>query len=171
MRSLNCYDSGPHQDDRHGDKPIMLRSLKQLLNELVSSPEELVSPLEIEILAGALFVQLAGIDHKVDESETSAIKTLLITTFSLDAATIDDIMQETTLEVEKSTSLFEFTSRINRTCSHEQKYQIVRGLWEIAYADGHLDKYEEHFVRRAAELLYVPHHDFIRAKLEAQPKR
>ncbi|MBU2040206.1 MAG: TerB family tellurite resistance protein, partial [Gammaproteobacteria bacterium] len=28
--------------------------------------------------------------------------------------------------------------------------------------------YEEHIIRRIAELLYVPHSEFIRAKLEAR---
>ena len=28
-----------------------------------------------------------------------------------------------------------------------------------------LDKYEEHLIRRVAELIYVPHEEYIRAKL------
>jgi uncharacterized tellurite resistance protein B-like protein len=35
----------------------------------------------------------------------------------------------------------------------------------VAYADGDLDKYEEHLIRRVAELIYVPHEEYIRAKL------
>ncbi len=38
-------------------------------------------------------------------------------------------------------------------------------MWRVAYADGHLDKYEEHLIRQVAELTYVPHQDYIRAKL------
>ena len=37
-------------------------------------------------------------------------------------------------------------------------------MWQIAYADGELDKYEEYIIRRVSELIYVAHNDFIRAK-------
>ncbi|MEC8444130.1 MAG: TerB family tellurite resistance protein, partial [Pseudomonadota bacterium] len=33
---------------------------------------------------------------------------------------------------------------------------------------GNLDKYEEHIIRRIAELLYLPHSEFIRTKLLAR---
>ena len=65
-------------------------------------------------------------------------------------------MNQAKSRADASTSLFEFTSVLNQGCTPEQKVQIVRELWKVAYADGQLDRYEEHFVRRAAELLYVP---------------
>jgi uncharacterized tellurite resistance protein B-like protein len=44
----------------------------------------------------------------------------------------------------------------------------VEQLWLIAYADGVIDKYEEAAIRKASELLYVSHSDFIRAKFAAE---
>ena len=41
-------------------------------------------------------------------------------------------------------------------------------LWDVAYADGRLHKYEEHLVRRIADLIHVPHRTFIRAKHKAK---
>ncbi len=41
-------------------------------------------------------------------------------------------------------------------------------MWQIAYADGQLDKYEEYMIRRVTELTYVSHSDFIRAKQQAK---
>ena len=35
-------------------------------------------------------------------------------------------------------------------------------------ADGKLGKYEEHLVRQVADLIYVPHQDYIRSKLAAK---
>ena len=43
-------------------------------------------------------------------------------------------------------------------------------LWEVVYADGKLDSWEEHLVRRIADLLYVTHTEFIRYKLIAENK-
>lgn len=147
----------------------MLRSLKQLFTELVASPAQPIDPRELEIISAALLVQLAGIDQHVDASELDSIRAHLNAVFHLRAAQIDEVMNQAKSRADASTSLFEFTSVLNQGCTPEQKVQIVRELWKVAYADGQLDRYEEHFVRRAAELLYVPHQDFIRMKLDVQP--
>jgi uncharacterized tellurite resistance protein B-like protein len=46
--------------------------------------------------------------------------------------------------------------------------EIIERLWQIAFADNHLDKHEEHLVRKVADLLHVPHRDFIAAKKRAR---
>ncbi len=144
----------------------MLQSLRKLLNgrNITSSEESVV--LNPQVLAGALFAQMAVVDHDLDDAETATIRSLLQITFSLAAESVDEVLAEAKLQAERSTSLYEFTSALNRSCTPQEKYQIILGLWQIAYADGRLDKYEEHFVRRAAELLHIHHTDFIRAKLE-----
>jgi len=37
-------------------------------------------------------------------------------------------------------------------------------MWQVAFADDNLDRYEEHLIRKVAELTYVSHQDFIRLK-------
>ena len=69
--------------------------------------------------------------------------------------------------MEEAVSLYEFTNRLNDELTPEDKTGIVEMLWRVAFADGRIDKYEEHLVRKAADLLYVPHRRFIRAKLKA----
>ena len=44
---------------------------------------------------------------------------------------------------------------------------LVKMLWDVAYADGQLDPYEEHTIRKLAERLHVPHREFIMTKHEA----
>jgi uncharacterized tellurite resistance protein B-like protein len=41
-------------------------------------------------------------------------------------------------------------------------------MWRVAHADLELDMYEDHLVRKIAELLYVPHTEFITAKHRAR---
>ena len=38
-------------------------------------------------------------------------------------------------------------------------------LWDIAYSDGRIDKYEDYTIRKISDLLYIKHSDFIKAKL------
>ncbi len=40
----------------------------------------------------------------------------------------------------------------------------MKAMWEMAYADGDLNKYEDHIIRKVADLIYVPHSEFIRTK-------
>ena len=42
---------------------------------------------------------------------------------------------------------------------------LIELLWQVAAADGEISKYEDHLIRKIAELIYVPHREFIRAKL------
>jgi len=43
-------------------------------------------------------------------------------------------------------------------------------MWQVAYADGHLDEMEEALIRKVATLIYVNHSDFIRTKLAVMPQ-
>jgi uncharacterized tellurite resistance protein B-like protein len=42
-------------------------------------------------------------------------------------------------------------------------------MWQVAFSDDHLDKYEEHLIRKVADLLYVSHSDLMRMKHQAKP--
>ncbi len=49
-----------------------------------------------------------------------------------------------------------------------QKLQIVEAMWQVAYADGHLQANEQHTLWRVADLLHVPHGAYINAKMRAK---
>jgi len=40
----------------------------------------------------------------------------------------------------------------------------------VVFADAEMEKYEEHLVRKLADLLYVPHSQFIATKLRVQAR-
>jgi uncharacterized tellurite resistance protein B-like protein len=42
-------------------------------------------------------------------------------------------------------------------------------MWKVAYADGSVDKYEAHIIRRISDLIHLPNSQFVRAKQEARP--
>ena len=68
-----------------------------------------------------------------------------------------------------SVSLHEFTSQLRAAPAPEQRADLVEWLWRVAWADERLGAHEEHLVRRIADLLAVPHSEFIRRKLAAKP--
>ena len=144
----------------------MLNQLKKIFGE--EAGDEGRSEEEIRLAAAARLVEVARADHQQDSAEEAAMAALLVNTLGIDPEAVDTLMKEARQKVEEATSLFEFTRLINEHYSIEEKRSLVQSMWQVAFADASLDKYEEHVIRRVAELIYLPHPDFIAAKLEAR---
>ncbi len=119
----------------------------------------------VQLATAALLFEMTRMDYKVRPEERQEVAALVKTEFGLSDEETRDLVSLAEERVRQSTSYFEFTSLLNREFTAEQKVKVIENLWRVAYADGDLDKYEEHLVRKIADLLYVPHRDFIAAKL------
>ena len=53
---------------------------------------------------------------------------------------------------------------LNDNLDAEEKIHVIELLWQVAFADAVLDKYEEYYIRKIADLLYISHKDYIRTK-------
>jgi uncharacterized tellurite resistance protein B-like protein len=52
--------------------------------------------------------------------------------------------------------------------TYDEKKNIIHTLWQIANSDQYIDQWEEHAIRKIADLLYIDHRDFIDAKIETK---
>jgi uncharacterized tellurite resistance protein B-like protein len=116
----------------------------------------------------ALMLEVAEADYQQQPEEKAMLVELARKSFDLNQADADELVELASKEYEASTDYFEFTRLINEHYSEQQKIELIENLWRIAYADNILDKYEEHVIRRIADLIYVSHKDFIAGKLRAQ---
>lgn len=123
----------------------------------------------LHLASAALLVELANADAQMDANEQEVLLRILETKLDLDKATLDNLWQLAHEEQRGATSLYQFTSLINEAYGHTEKVQLLQHMWEVAYADGRIDRYEEHLIRKVADLLYLTHGDFIRTKLAARP--
>ena len=151
----------------------MIRAFQRLFESTVATAARASAVEEREhgyhVATAALLVEMMRADYQVQPEEREAVLRAL-------AAAFDDLSPEDTRDLlaraeeraDDATSLYEFTQHINRRLDHEQKAHVVELLWRVAYADGDLDKYEEHLVRRIADLIHVPHSVFIRMKHKAR---
>ena len=149
----------------------MLAKLKSLLDSLVETPPGQSAQLstdELQLATAALLVEVATIDQKFDKTELDALTTVLATRFSLAKNDLSELIDSAKSTSSEASSLFQFTQLINRHCDEDAKYKLACELWTIAYADGVLDKHEEHIVRRIADLIHLRHSDFIRSKHEVR---
>ena len=116
----------------------------------------------------ALLLETSMADEILDESELMALKNTLQKDFQINENEIDELIDLAKENVEDSTSLYEFTRDINDNFDAAERVKLIESMWKIAYADGNIDKYEEHIIRKVSNLIYVAHSDFIKAKLSAK---
>lgn len=119
---------------------------------------------QLKLATAALMVEMMQQDDEVHENERSAIMYALQEKFDLSETETSDLVELAHEEARAATDYHQFTQLIAKQFSQAQKIKVIEYLWMIAYADGHLDRYEEHMVRRIADLIYVSHADFMQAK-------
>lgn len=121
----------------------------------------------LRLATAALLIETMYMDYEINDEERQAVLRAVRSKFGLTAEEGDALIQLAEGEARQAVDYHQFTSLINKGYSPEQKEKVIEYLWQVAYADGHLDKYEEHWVRKIADLLYVPHSAFIQAKHRA----
>lgn len=147
----------------------MIKALKQFFDDQLSQRED-DHPQEhaLQIAAAALLFEVSRSDHSVKPEERDKINWLVKEQFNLtdDEATI--LLDLAEQEVHDATSLYGFVSLINDNWSQQQRVELVEYMWRVAYSDQKLNDHEVHLMRKVQRLLYIPHKQFIGAKLKAK---
>lgn len=147
----------------------MLKALRDFFDEIFgSTPSRADDPHAIAVATAALLLEVARVDGGIGEQERDAVMAALRAKFGVtddEAARLSRLAQE---EAAQAADYYQFTSLINERFSPEQKARVIEVLWRVAYIDGKLDAYEEHFIRKIADLLYVPHAVYIATKLRVR---
>tara|TARA_B100001245_G_C22814163_1_gene391982 strand:+ start:207 stop:677 length:471 start_codon:yes stop_codon:yes gene_type:complete len=107
----------------------------------------------------SLFVEVAMVDNDFDVEEQSKILKLIESIFSLNQEKAKELLNRAEKEVKDSTQLFPMTTRIKKTFSYEQRVELVESLWQVVYADGKMDAYEDQLMRRIGDLISVSDRD------------
>lgn len=150
----------------------MLSKLASILKEAFTDEGGSVAANELlyhRAMAG-LLCEVAGADHQVDAREESAKVNMLMSLLELDETEATQLVDSAKADAKKSVSLYDYTDKL-RQLDQQQRYALIKAMWEVAYADGVLDPLEDSVIRKTAELLYLDHALFIKAKLEAGSDR
>ena len=111
-----------------------------------------------------LLIEVSKSDDDYDDLEKTKIIDLLEKQFSLNHDQIDTLMKMADKKNNEIVSLHELTANINKEYTYSEKKNVIKMLWDIAYSDGRIDKYEDYTIRKISDLLYIKHSDFIKAK-------
>ena len=146
----------------------MIKRIKDLLSNF-SNQEEVIEDDKISSLdkaCSALLIEVAYADKIFDESEINSLKESLKETYSIDEDIINELISDAKETVDESTSLYEYTRVVNDEFDYSDKLELLSRIWKLAFADGNLDKYEDHLIRKISDLIHISHSDFIKIKLD-----
>jgi uncharacterized tellurite resistance protein B-like protein len=144
--------------------------LKSFLDWFEKKPEETATETSnpTQRAAAALMVEVVMADNHFDDEEKAKLPALLKAHTGLTTQECLVLIQIAEAEVDHATSLHQFTSHLNSAFTIDEKLNLIFTLWSIAYVDGHLDKYEEHIIRKISDLLHLRHSEFMQMKLKAK---
>jgi len=146
----------------------MIKRIKDLLSNF-SNQEEEIEDEKISLLdkaCSALLIEVAYADKIFDESEINSLKESLKETYNIDKEIIHELISDAKKTVNESTSLYEYTRVVNDEFDYSDKLELLSRIWKLAFADGNLDKYEDHLIRKISDLIHISHSDFIKIKLD-----
>ncbi len=152
----------------------MIASITNFFTKLIEPGADAASPGSehaLHVATAALLLEMMRMDSSITAEETATVAAALQTQFGLAAEEVATLMALAEEEARQATDYFQFTSLINRNFSAGQKIRVVEYLWQVAFADGHLDAHEQHFMRKITDLLYVSHADYVAAKQRARASR
>lgn len=149
----------------------MLTALKEIMERALAGSAVSNEAREhgIELATALLLVEVARADYEEDLTEDERITALLQRHFGLSNDELQLLVEDAKSQADHAASLQSFTRELHQKLSLAEKHHIVEMLWQVAFADGHLDKHEDHLVRKIAGLLYVGQSDLIRIRNQVHP--
>ena len=147
--------------------------VEQIAGTLASSPQDTAGDdvnreQAIKRSTAILMVEVARADHDFDESEFDMLLKLIEAHLKLTPEEASELAIEAGELAEDGAELHDFTHLLHQYLSDGEKEQVVSLLWQVAYADGRLDKYEDSLVLKVSDLLYVSRGRVMRLKHDAE---
>ena len=123
-----------------------------------------------QLAVAALLIEVAMADHVFDEREMLSLQHHLKQKFAITDSQLAELIDLAKDQSAQATSLHQFTSLVHQHCIPQEKFELLVSMWELALADAELNKYEEYVIRKVADLIYMSHAEFMRAKSVAKSK-
>jgi len=119
---------------------------------------------EIELTASVLAYELARSDGKITKDELSVLMSEIENIANKVGKSKEEIFEIIEIYSKDSVSFYEFVEDINKNYSKEEKLDLIRFMWKMAYADNKLDVDEERLIRRMADLINIKDMDILKLK-------
>jgi uncharacterized tellurite resistance protein B-like protein len=146
----------------------MLQLLKEFLNDvgIGEKPASRFNDSDYRLAAAALLIHVMTIDGRETGAEQDKLHDLLKRQFVLDDDEASELIAAATAADREAVDLYGFTSLINRSLDEDGRRRIVKMMWEMVYADGRMNEFEDNVVWRASDLLGISQRDRVEMRRE-----
>jgi uncharacterized tellurite resistance protein B-like protein len=149
----------------------MLKALKSLFDD-ADAPRSVHGNerRHLHLAVASLLHEATRVDLAEREEERAVAEHALAELFGLARDECAAVLAEGREKARRLTSYFGPVAVIKRDMAQPERVRLIEQLWRVAYADGGLDRYEDHFVRKIGHLLYVTNTDIVLARNRAREK-
>ena len=141
--------------------------LKRLL-QVFAAPAEHGANAEIDkisLAAAVLLLEVAHADGEFQPIERDLIGSVLKEQFQVNEDQQARLLELAEQVREEGSDLHQFTQEINWAFTQAEKERIIESIWQLVYADGRLDRYEDALMHQLGNLIGLSHRQLIDAKL------
>ena len=149
----------------------MLTTLKDLFDTFTSGPDQTSTGQQehtLQLATAVLLVEVMRADPTIAPAERTAVIDTLRKRFALGADELARLVELAEQTAKTAYDYHRFTSSLNDHFTHPQKISIIENMWQVAYADAHLDAHENSLIGKIASLLHVTQGEYIAAKMRAK---
>lgn len=114
---------------------------------------------EQHLAAAALLVHAASVDDRFDDAERAKIAQLIETRLALSVEEAQALLAAAETAAGEAVQILSFTRAVKDRFSYDERIELIEMLWEVVYADGHVDEFESQLMRRIGGLIYVTDRD------------
>jgi uncharacterized tellurite resistance protein B-like protein len=135
----------------------MFESIKALIPNLFESarPRTAAKGHSSWLATAALLTRVATVHDEMSVGRREKLYALLKAAFQLDDLTVAQLIDQSAEVARNAVDLYRFTRKLREVLDNDGRYQTVRMMWEIVYADGKPNEFEANIIWRAADLLGV----------------
>jgi len=148
----------------------MLRALKRIFDPAQAGTPAVPAQerRHLQVAVAILLHEARRSDYTEGAAESDIAVRALAEIFGLEPQVCIALLEEGRAKGEQLTSFYAPLSVIKRDFSMEERILLVEHLWRVTFADGQLNLYEDHYVRKIAHLLHVPNTQSMLARNRAR---
>ena len=148
----------------------MLKAIKSMFEAAPSDTRDMSAHerRQLQVAVAVLLHEARRADYVEGDEESVRAERALVEIFGMEPSESAALLAEGRAKAHQLTSFYAPVTTVKREFSLPERVRFVEHLWRVAFADGRLDLYEDHYVRKIAHLLYVPNTQAMLARNRAR---
>ncbi len=149
----------------------MLRTLKRMFDATQLEPRAAPGHerRQLQVAVAVLLHEARRADYAEGNEESVAAERALVEIFGLEPQEGAALLEQGRKRAQQLTSFYAPLTVVKREFSLEERIRLVEHLWRVTFADGRLNPYEDHYVRKISHLLHLPNTQAMLARNRARP--